>query len=141
MRVCSAALAMPKSASFVIQVSCGLQQVARLDVAVDDAGAVGVVEPVAGVADRAHGLPDVELAALAQEVGAGGPVDVLHDDVVAAAVRVLAGVEDLHDVRVLEARGRERLAAEARDEGLVVGEVLGEQLHGHRAARGPRRSP
>ena len=80
-----------------------------------------------------HGLLDVEPLVLAQQIGGGGPVDVLHDDVVAVALRILAGVEHLDDVRVLEPGGRERLAPEARDEVLVLGEVLGEQLDRHRA--------
>jgi hypothetical protein len=50
---------------------------------------------------------------------------------VALGVHVLAGIENLHDVRMLELRGRERLAPEAGDEGLVLGEVLREQLHRH----------
>ena len=70
MRVCSAALAMPKSASLVAPVSLGHEQVARLHVAVHDAGAVGVVEAVAGVADDATVSSIVELLVLAQEVGA-----------------------------------------------------------------------
>ena len=41
---------------------------------------------------------------------------------------VQAGVEDLHDVGVHQARGGLRLALEARDERGIVGEVLGEQL-------------
>ena len=129
MRVCSAALAMPKSASFVVPVSDAHQQVAGLHVAVDHAGAVGVVEPVAGVAHDPDGVLDVELAVLAQQVGARRPLDVLHDDVVAVRGLVLARVEDLHDVRVLQPRRGERLAAEARDERLVLGQVLGQQLH------------
>ena len=46
---------------------------------------------------------------------------------------VQAGVEDLHDVGVDQARGRLRLALEARHERGVVGEVLGEQLDRHLA--------
>ena len=69
---------------------------------------------------------------LAQQVGARRALDVLHDDVVAVARLVLARVEDLHDVRVLEPGGGERLAAEAGDEGLVLGQVLGQQLDRHR---------
>ena len=41
-----------------------------------------------------------------------------------------AEVEHLHDVRVHEPRGGERLAAEARDEARVLGQVLGQQLDG-----------
>ena len=44
---------------------------------------------------------------------------------------VEAEVEDLHDVGVHEPRGGERLAAEARDEARVLGQVLGEQLDRH----------
>ena len=44
-----------------------------------------------------------------------------------------AGVEHLDDVGVLEARGGQRLAAEAGHEGLVLGQVLGQQLDRHRA--------
>ncbi len=69
-----------------------------------------------------------ERARVAQELGARLAADVLHDDEVAAGRVVEAEVEDLHDVRVHEPRGGERLAAEARDELRVVGEVLGEQL-------------
>ena len=57
------------------------------------------------------------------------PLDELHDDVLAVALLVEPEVEDLHDVRVHEARGGQRLAAEALDELVVVGEVLGQQLH------------
>src|ERR671937_1089460 len=39
------------------------------------------------------------------------------------------GVEHLHDVRVLQPGGRDGLSAEARDERLVVGQVLCQQLH------------
>ena len=78
--------------------------------------------------------------ALAQHVRGRRPVHVLHDDVVAVRARVLARVEHLHDVRVLEPRRRQGLAAEAVHERLVVGEVLREQLHSdgpleHRVAR------
>ena len=51
----------------------------------------------------------------------------------AAALGVLAGVEHLDHVGVLEPRRRQRLAAEAGHEGLVVGQVLGQQLDRHRA--------
>ena len=116
------------------------QEVAGLHVAVHDSGAVRVVEAVAGVAHEPDRLVDVEPLALAQHVRGRRPVHVLHDDVVAVRARVLTRVEHLHDVRVLEPRGRQRLAAEAVHERLVVGEVLREQLHSdgplqHRVAR------
>ena len=42
---------------------------------------------------------------------------------------VAAGVVHLHDVRVHQLRGGQRLAPEAGDEAVVLGEVLGQQLH------------
>ena len=44
---------------------------------------------------------------------------------------VQPGVEDLHDVGVDQARGCLRLALEARHEGGVLGQVLGQQLDRH----------
>ena len=44
---------------------------------------------------------------------------------------VEAEVEDLDDVGVHEPRDGQRLAPEARDELVVVGQVLGQQLDGH----------
>ena len=105
------------------------QQVARLDVAVHDAVAVRVVEAAAGLGEDPDGL-----------VGArGGPrsrSSSAHDwpwtysmtMKLRCAGLVEAEVEDLHDVGVHEPRGGERLAAEARDEARVLGEVLGQQL-------------
>ena len=133
MRVCSAALAMPKSASLMMPVSLESSRLPGLTSRWTTPGAVGVVEPVAGVAHDLHGLLDVEHLVLAQQVGGRRAVDVLHDDVVALALGVLARVEHLDDVRVLQARRRERLAAEAGDEVLVLGQVLGQQLDRHRA--------
>ena len=58
------------------------------------------------------------------------PVDVLHDDEVLVRRLVEARVEHLHDVGVHEPRRGQRLAPEPRDERRVVGQVLGQQLHG-----------
>ena len=61
-----------------------------------------------------------------------GPLDVLHDDV--AVARVLAEVVDADDVGMREAGGGARLVAEAREEGLVAGQVAAQDLDRHRAA-------
>ena len=142
-RVWALARAMPKSVSFTVISPVGgswaelsraaparraadHHQVPRLDVAVDDPLAVGVLEPGARLdpdLDRRLGAePPLGL----QQLGDRLALDVLHDDVVAAVVD--AGVVDLDDVRVDQLRDRERLAAEAGDELVVVGEVLGEDL-------------
>ena len=75
--------------------------------------------------DRAVGQ---DAAAAGQELGERATLDVLHHDVVHAVVR--AGVEDRDDVRVPDARGGLRLAAEALHEAVVVGELRREDLHG-----------
>ena len=66
-----------------------------------------------------------------QELRAGTALDVLHDDVVAALVDPV--VVDLDDVGMDQLRHRQRLPPEAGDESIVVGEVLGEDLHRHGA--------
>ena len=59
-----------------------------------------VIQSLTGVADHGDGLLDLEPLRLAQQVGAGGAIHVLHDDVVPAALRVPAGIEDLDHVGV-----------------------------------------
>ena len=127
---CSVALAMPKSASLTSP-SLRAQQVARLDVAVDDPVAVGVVQALAGLFDDRDGLVDLQPAIVTQDLRAGLPLDVLHHDEVLPRLLVQARVEDLHDVRVYQTRGGLGLALEARDERRILGEVLGQQLDRH----------
>ena len=133
-RVCSAARAIPKSASLTV-ISGGPpagppidHQVAGLDVAVDDPHPVRVLEAGAGLGGDLDRGRRLERAVALQELGTRAALDVLHDDEVAAGVD--AGVVDLDDVRVDQLGDGQRLAAEAGDELLVVGEVLGEDLDG-----------
>ena len=130
-RVCSIARAIPKSVSFTVRLVAAERaaddhQVSRLDVAVDDPAAVGIVEPGAGLDPDLGREPRLERALALQDLGSGAPLDELHDDVVAPLVD--PGVVDLDDVGVDQFRDGERLAPEAGDEPLVVGEVLGEDL-------------
>ena len=74
---------------------------------------------------------DLHRAVVAQQLGAGVAGDVLHHDEVLVLALVEAEVEHLHDVRMHQAGGRQRLAPETRDERRVVGEVLGQQLDRH----------
>ena len=131
------------------------QQVAGLDVAVHDAVAVRVVQPAQACATIASASATSSSPASRRISAHDWPVDVLHDDVVAAGGLVEAEVEDLDDVGVHEPGGGQRLAPEARDELAVVGQVLGEQLDRHVALQArvearrrtvdmpptPRRSP
>jgi hypothetical protein len=95
--------------------------VGGLDVAVHDAGAVGVVEGLGHRREHAQAGDHVERRPVAQQLGQGDALDVLHDEV------VLAHVEDADDVRVGEPAGGLGLAAETLEvlgAGLA-GEVLG----------------
>ena len=68
------------------------------------------------------------MAVVAQQLGARVAGHVLHDDEVLVLALVEAEVEHLDDVGVHEAGGRQRLAPEARHEGRIVGQMLGQQL-------------
>src|SRR5205085_2032075 len=68
-------------------------------------------------------------AAPPQDVGERLALDVLHDDVRAA--RVLAGVEDRHDVRVRQPGGQPRLPGEPPPQLVVAADARREQLDGH----------
>ena len=100
------------------------EDVRRLDVAVDEPGGVGEAEGGGDLAGDLGRLLRREVAVGAQDVGERAPVDVLHGDEVGRGV--LAPVEHVDDVRVVEVGGRLGLAAEALDEVGVDGE-LGEQ--------------
>ena len=104
----------------------------RLDVAVDDAAAVGErerAEDLTCVVDRDR---DGRRAVADEQLLERAAVQVLHRDVVGAFG--LAAVEDRDDVRVVEAGGALRLAAEALDELVVVGVPLVQELQRHAAA-------
>ncbi len=121
------------------------QDVLGLDVAVDDAVPVGVVERVGDLARDPDGVGDRELLLAAQPVAQRLALDERHD-VEEAAVR-LARVEQRQDVRVLQIRrqldlGEEPLGADHRGELgthelerdlAVVPEILG-QVYGRHSA-------
>jgi hypothetical protein len=109
------------------------QQVARLDVAMDDAGLVRGVERAGGLAQPAQrGLVGDRAAGL-QAVADGAAAHELHDHEGAAVV--LGDVVDRHDVRMRgEPRRGPRLACEAAACAVVLGQVGGEHLDRHGAA-------
>ena len=85
--------------------------------------------PCAELAEKAERLVAVERSAPAVEpVLEGAPLDVLHDD--EGAVLLLADVEDLNDVRMVEPGGEAGLAREPLPHLVVAGEVVGEELDG-----------
>ena len=100
------------------------QDVAGLDVAVDDPGRVHVRERAEQLAGQPLGVG--QRAAVAEAVAQAAAGDVRHHQV--GPVLLDAEVEDLDDVRVRERGGRARLALEAREPALVVGERVRHQL-------------
>ena len=94
-------------------------QVGRLDVAVDDAPRVRVVERRGHLAHEADHLLRLEARALGEHLRDGLAVDELHGEVGQPAL--LAQVEERDDPRVGERAGDLRLVVEALDEGAVLG--------------------
>src|SRR5262249_44636017 len=102
------------------------QDVVRLDVAMNHAARMAVLESVQNSDGDASGRKLVEALAHAELPADRGAVDVLHrepDEVVGRAV-----VVDLDDVGVIERRGDARLLLEPFREVGVLGECFGEDL-------------
>ena len=109
------------------------EQVGRLDVAVHEPPAVGVVEGAGGLEADEEGLRQAEPLPLVEDGRRLPPAEVLGDDVRGAVV--VPPVVDGHDVRVVQGRGRLRLGAEAPEERVVVGERGVQDLHRHPTAQ------
>ena len=128
---------MPKSTSTT---PVALDQVLRLDVAVDDLLLVHVLERLARVPDVLHRLlqRQARVAALLEHGAEVGALDELHDQVLAGLV--LEVLEHAHDARVAQDGQQAGLDLEAL--GVApVGEVLERDLDARlaRPARGRRR--
>ncbi len=106
----------------------GEQDVARLEVAVDEPGAVGGVDGAGGVA---HELDLVGERQLVAQLAQAAPLDVLHGDV--RPPLGLADLVDLADVGVGDPRLGPRLAQEALG---LRGIVAVEELERHPAVEG-----
>jgi hypothetical protein len=117
----------------------GEQDVARLDVAVDEAAAVRRVERGGDLADDGHRAARLERALAADRVQEVGAVDEAHGDVELAVD--LARLVDRDHVRVVDRGRQHRLALKALAELAVAREVLGDQLQRHRPLEGDLRGP
>ena len=104
----------------------GDEDVARLDVAVDETGLVGVVERGGHRSPDHERLVDAQPPGLVQEVAQRAPGDQLHDHRSPAVG--LDGVVDADDVRVVQPGGGDGLPPEALDHDRVVGQGCLEQL-------------
>src|SRR4030095_6246725 len=103
------------------------EDVARLDVAVDDAELVGVGEGSEDMPGDGDGFRFGEGTAL-DPLAEGLPLEELHDDVGTAVLR--AGVVDTYDAGVVQLRADARLAQEATGKLSIAGEAIGEELDG-----------
>jgi hypothetical protein len=123
------------------------EDVRRLDVAVDQPVPVGLVERAGDLADDRDGARRLERRLGLEDLAQVGALDVVHGHVQQPVL--LAGVEDLDGVRVVDGGGEPALALEARPELVVLGhrrldqlerdaaperQVRGAIHHGHAAA-------
>ena len=106
----------------------GHQDVARLDVAVDEVVRVGVVEGVRELLDEADGAHRVERALLAQQPGEVASLDEAHVEVEASVDD--AEVVDRDHVRRGQAGRRAALALEPLADLRVVREIRGQPFEG-----------
>ena len=109
----------------------GDENVAGLDITVDEAVAVGEPEGGGDIGRYVGGPVGMERAVGADDLGQAPTLDVLHDDEVGALL--LAPVVDADDVRVVQVGGRLGLPSESLHEAGIVGELVEEDLDGHRA--------
>ena len=103
------------------------QDVAGLDVAVHDTGAVRERERGCDLRRDLRGLVGVERALAPDEVAQRAALDVLHDDEVRAGL--LAPVVNTDDVLVVQVGGGLRLAPEPLDERRLACVFRKERLH------------
>lgn len=103
------------------------EDVVGLDVAVDDAGAVGGVERPADVAGEQGDLSGSPRAESVDHVGEAHPGEVLHDEEGRAVVQ-LSRVEDRDDAGVVDLRDDPRLPLESQPRAGVAEPVGADQL-------------
>src|SRR5665213_1852294 len=106
------------------------QNVARLDVAVNDTVAMRVTEGRRDLRYQSRRMRRRERSPAAQHVGERRAVHQFHDNEVRAVV--FAPVKDRHDVRMREVRRRLGFATEALDEQRVGAEFRIQSFQGHR---------
>ncbi len=104
------------------------QEVGRLDVAVNDALAVRMVEGLRGLNEDGAGLRDFELALAEDVIGEVRPIDEFHCEVV--GILDLVPLVQGDDVGVVEPGGVAGLAAEAFEGAGMGQEAGGEDLEG-----------
>ena len=131
-------LASPRSSTLTTLVGID-QQVGRLDVAVDQAGQVGVGQALGGLADVLGGAGVAQRPFRLDDLLQVPALDVLHDQEVDVAFVV--HVVGADDVGVVQRGGGLGLALEAGQVGSVVHPVLGQHLDRHAAAASARARP
>ena len=128
--------ASPKSSSLTSgarrrSVTTHQHDVARLQIAMDDAGAMGAVERVADLDGQRQRVIDGKARRSVQPIRERLAFEMLEDQVVELAVA--ADVVDRADVRVVQRGDRPRLVLEAQPRFRVGRERAGQHLDGDRA--------
>ena len=109
------------------------QNVPRLDVAVDQAPGMGVVQGLGDLVQNAYSPLHRQRPFPADDLGQGVPLQVLHGNEVVALQ--LTDVIDGDDVGVFETSSSPGFLEEALDKLLVPSEVRGQYLDGHQAVQ------
>ena len=99
-----------------------------LDIAVDDALVVGVLERAEDLERKVDRFFQNDAAAADEIILEGDPFDILHHDILDHVAET--DVVDLNDIRMREDRDRLRFVFEPAEEFAVLGVFLLENLHG-----------
>jgi hypothetical protein len=102
------------------------QDVRGLDVTMDEATGVRLVERLAYLGHEAHSRLGLKRAVALEQLAQVGPLDVAHRQVHPAVG--LAEIEDSDDVGMAQAGGDRRLAQKAPPEAIVVRQLVGKHL-------------
>jgi len=112
-----------------LDVTLGVDEnVVGLDVPVNNAVGMGVLQGSGDVMGNVNGISHIEPALVLKNLVGAGAIDELHDQEVKLGLRVLSSLERPNDIGMIQGGAAARLAVETMDEVLIGIQTLVEDL-------------